>query len=361
MDRLKQRKIRGGNRMLGNSDLGFAKDRTPLQRGRITKTLSKKKSYYNGNDYIGVMSRRNFIFRKVSKGYTPQHKTNLKYWDKWGKQRVKANEYRIASPDKSYYVITKTEYEFANYLIENNLNNEENATKYIEKENQKLKDQKEKEKQQKREAKRKREEFKNWLQKETTSYPENEKYKVARDICIDEIGLFSLRHREILVLIDTIDNKDSREELLRRIDYRNDIALKIFYHVTGIKLGSTNLEINKRLKNLTSNDFGDVLPYSKKTNSNEPQRFYIMTKNGRFEPSYGEYIAIEEFDLYITKLNGVYHITEGKTGALVAQGHTKEDVIDKFKKLIKDNRELVDSSLQKLINKNGISPLYETI
>ena len=83
----------------------FADNMTPMQRGRVNAALNKK-FRYNGK----VMSRREFIEEAV-KG----HKAYVKMYE-----RDKGNEYALyQDKDARYYSqITKTEYDYFNYLTD---------------------------------------------------------------------------------------------------------------------------------------------------------------------------------------------------------------------------------------------------
>lgn len=99
---------------------GFDDEKTPMQKGKILKTLMKKYHYKSNNIDIGHMTRKDFIIRMLQENYTIEHLTNLKYWKKDG-FKIKENEYRFVAQDKSFYEITKTEFDFAKYLIDNKI------------------------------------------------------------------------------------------------------------------------------------------------------------------------------------------------------------------------------------------------
>lgn len=99
---------------------GYLDNRTPMQKGKILKILNVKTHYYNNGEYIGYMTRKDFLYKMLTEeNYTITHERDLRYWGKNYEMKVKANEYRLFSPDESFYEITKTEYDYAKYLINN--------------------------------------------------------------------------------------------------------------------------------------------------------------------------------------------------------------------------------------------------
>jgi len=101
-----------------NNTYGFTDNLTPMQKGKILKTLNKSFNYYENGIFKTNSTRKDFIKAMLEEGYKLEHKTNLKYYTKKGELKIKANEYRLVSPDNSFFEITKTEYDYAVYLKE---------------------------------------------------------------------------------------------------------------------------------------------------------------------------------------------------------------------------------------------------
>lgn len=102
---------------------GYLDNKTPMQKGKILKTLNVKAHYHNNGTYLGHMTRKDFLYKMISEGYTTAHLKDLKYWGKDYELKTKSNEYRLVAPDESFYEITKTEFDYANYLINNVIKN----------------------------------------------------------------------------------------------------------------------------------------------------------------------------------------------------------------------------------------------
>ena len=102
-----------------NNTYGYADNMSPMAKGRVLKILNKTENYYNNGKYIGTIARKDFIKNILESGGNIEHKTNLKYWAKNYELKTKENEYRLINSDKSFYTVTKTEYNYALYLLNN--------------------------------------------------------------------------------------------------------------------------------------------------------------------------------------------------------------------------------------------------
>jgi hypothetical protein len=102
-----------------NNTYGYADNMKPITKGKVLKILNKKENYYDNGKYIGTIARKDFIKKLLESGGNVEHKTNVRYWNKKSEVTLKENEYRLVCTDNSFYKITKTEYDFAMYLINN--------------------------------------------------------------------------------------------------------------------------------------------------------------------------------------------------------------------------------------------------
>lgn len=102
-----------------NNTWGYADNFSPMQKGKVLKILNKTFNYYDNEKYVGNMTRKEFIKKVLEEGYILEHKTNINYFVKGGELKVKPNEYRLTDKDGQFYTLTKTEYDFGNYLIKN--------------------------------------------------------------------------------------------------------------------------------------------------------------------------------------------------------------------------------------------------
>lgn len=83
--------------------LGWADDMSDLRFGQVRKVMGRK-GHLNGT----VMTRREFVFRLLREGRIPTCA-----------RREKTTEYRLYdSVNQNWYIVTKTEHDFAKYLLE---------------------------------------------------------------------------------------------------------------------------------------------------------------------------------------------------------------------------------------------------
>jgi hypothetical protein len=90
---------------------------TALQKGKVLKVLNKKINYFSNGKYVNTISRKDFIKNHLENGSNIQHKKNVRTWTKKGITE-KENSFQLVLSDESYYEITKTEFDYANYLLE---------------------------------------------------------------------------------------------------------------------------------------------------------------------------------------------------------------------------------------------------
>lgn len=112
--------------------LGFTNKMTNLQKSKVEKVLNKP---FNINGK--VLSEKELIVKFILEGYTVLMKENYSYQKRNGELSKPKNVYRIYTGEKTFLEITKTAYEFALYLFENNFTNNIRIKEYIENENTK--------------------------------------------------------------------------------------------------------------------------------------------------------------------------------------------------------------------------------
>lgn len=347
---------------------GFLDNKKPLETGKIEKVMDKC-FLYDGK----ALTRKQFIEQCILNNSYVKYEQNVRKWTK-NDIKIVPNYYSIHHPGKDYYnEITKTEYDYASYLIDNGYNNKEKMmeyevieTKRVQEEEERIKQEKEKAEQERKNKEQEKIQFDTWLWEQAQNYPENEKYNILKEIFLSEIGDFYQRSAILLVLIDNIENQNCRDKLKEWLHNGNQASKKVFFHVTGIKLPTTYKETINVLDNVTKNDFTGIVPYVKRKDKEEPEQttFYRLTRDQGYVEARGEYIKKYDFDLYISKSeSGLYSITEGQTGLLISQTcKTKAEAMASVKTTIeKMGIEKVKEFINNSIERNGISPLYQTV
>jgi hypothetical protein len=104
-----------------NNVYGFCDNITALQKGKVLKTLNKL-IRFNINNY-GVMTCKDFILKALQDGLKPAIKYNVQYYSSRAEKgyTVKPVVCTMNLEDGTSIDITKTEYDYALYLIENHL------------------------------------------------------------------------------------------------------------------------------------------------------------------------------------------------------------------------------------------------
>lgn len=101
---------------------GYADGKTQIQTERIYNILSKIQGYRNSqNDgKVEYKSRKDFIIDTLAEGGKAERKDGVisYYGSKWDRKQSKPKtEYRLYTAEGSFYTITKTEYDFAVYIM----------------------------------------------------------------------------------------------------------------------------------------------------------------------------------------------------------------------------------------------------
>ena len=328
--------------------LGFTDNMKPMQKSRTEKTLDNS-IRHNDN----VITNKEFILIKLQEGSTPGIEEDYSYYSRKLQDYTKPKtDYRLKDQDGSFYHITKTEYNYALYLLENNFLDEQKVKEFIVAENNRLLqiaqdelNHKQQEKERKETLEREKQEFDNWLNEQAENYNNNDKFDITKSIFLDVQGQYNeLMLCKFLVLIENIDNPMCKDMLKSWLHTHNTTSKKVFYHMTGIKLPSTDKGAMPLLDNLSTTNFQGIVPYIKKqlnvTKVNKEvitDTFYKLIRKP--EPHYEEVIGtpISKYglDMFITQdANGVYNISEAKSGLLITNASTKTELMKKLKDTI---------------------------
>ena len=160
----------------------------------------------------------------------------------------------------------------------------------------------------------------------------------------------------------------------------NKTSKKVFYHVTGIKLPSTDKGTMEILNGLTLSSYQGIIPYKKKqskTNNNNDNQteskspitetFYksIRKPSPHYEECTGIPLSKYGLDMFITQhSDGTYQLSEAKSGMLMINADTKKKLMDKLKDIINlHGVEKINRMIQDNIDNNGIgiSPKYRDV
>lgn len=348
--------------------LGYGNELAEMRKAKLINTLDKQYRY----DGI-ILHRYEFIINRILEGLKPEFEENYSYYSRKIDGYTKPKTlYKLKSEDNSYYEITKMEYDFATWLINNNITTiekikefeliEDNRVKEIERlEAERV----ENECQEQLRKEKEEQEFKNWLESESSLYNNTEKLEITKAIYQDEINQCSIDLcKKVLFLIENIDNEGCRKDLMSRLRNYNPASRKVFYHVTGIRLPKTDKATIELLQSISSNEYKGLINYKRKADREEQQKeivkFYRKNKDG-ISLAEGEKLKNNyDLQLYVTfdSEKDYYIIVEARTGmTLISGDRNKATLLKTFKERMTDDLvKRVKEQIEYLVNTNGELP-----
>lgn len=354
-----------------NSYLGFTDNMKAMERGRVEKVLARKIRYKN----LGVMERRDHILNSIIAECEP-----FSYEDNKTCYGIS-----VEKGSSIFYSITKNEYDFAVYLLNNGFTTESAVIDRIDaeiKERRRIAGESEeaarKESERiKKEAEEKKT-FDEWVKSELENI-DSEKKALIEQIFDDAYGeRFDHAGRKIqwnysaVVYIDNFDNPRCKEMLHQFLDTRNKGTRKYFECVTGLKLPKTNKETRTFIDGITSADLKEPKPYKKRKQPKEKEleTFYIaeVGKDGKSEFRAVEGEKLDKYDLHlfihIVKENhGSYTvdkvgISSVDCGYRLTMADTKTKAMEQLKEVVERiGKENIQQQIADIGEAKGWSPL----
>lgn len=380
---------------LNETYFGFTDNKKPMQAAKIEKSLDMLYRY----DGI-VMSQKEFIYKKLQEGYILDIVENYSYYSEKLKSYTKPRTlYKLVDPvDGSYYEINKTLYEYAAYLLENKFLDTEKAITYIRQEKINKKEQERLERERIERERQERE-----MQRQKEEEERKQQYRIKQEYWRKqgENLLNSLGYNPITETLDKywqeiesiykgreIDKETEYKKAITKftellgnesycnywiksfVKYENDKELnfitldkniskflekEILFKVFNISLDDQPRTISAKIKAVYNNrQYKGGQPIKE-------HEFYIFdNKTKQFEKRIGQKIKIEHITCFVHEENGVYKVTEAKTGLMLSSpAKTKKESLERAKTNVKKAIDRIDQIIQNAINQNGISPLYQ--
>ncbi|OME55420.1 hypothetical protein BSK59_13155 [Paenibacillus odorifer] len=365
---------------LSNTYLGFTDNMTPMLKARTEKTLNTNIRFDER-----VITQKEWIYEKIQSGAYPHKIENYSYYSSRTHAMTKPKTYYSIAWEQPTHdgnsvelsnELNKTLYDFACYIVNNNLTKEEILLELLQNENNDVIEAKKVEEKRLEEEKaaieaekKEKEEFQEWMIDKIKSYNNNEKVELYLSIFNDaypERHATQLLAKTFLVYVDNIHVPQCRQALKQRLHVGNKISKKIFYHVTGVKLPNTDKETMVLLEYLTGSHYYGIVPYKVKSNSGDHKKgkdlFYRYINGIGYIEAYGdkiEYKGITGFVFYSVETGLV--VIESKSGCVIARP-VNNNKVQAFEKIIDEKGvEKINTLVNGLINKNGISPLYKEL
>ena len=370
-----------------NTYLGFTSQFKPMQAAKKEATLDKFVRLQGE-----VMTQKELVYSLLSQGYTPMVKYNHSYYsNRTGEMTKPKDQYRL-DLDGSHYVITKTEYDFANYILDNNFLDESVMVAYVANEQQteesaqlaeEQRIQKEREEQarikQEAETKRKAElqaKQSAWIE-EGKQYMTNEVKEVIITLVNDNWNTISKMTTEskeditntfIKKFTMWLGNRKGIEANLYRYannesTYTIESNPNMYFEqqflmlAFGLNKGDHGNTINAKIKAF----YNGTVQTTPATKEDEPETVYQLNpKTNEYTPLQGRKMDINGFTCYLVTEEGKYKVIEAQTGLLIGQpGTNKTEIVKKVRDQLNNNSERVNKAINNAINKYGLSPLYD--
>jgi hypothetical protein len=345
--------------------LGYGKELNEMRKAKLNKTLDK---YYRYNG--SILHSYEFIINRILESARLEIQENYSYYSAKLEGYTKPKTlYKLVDEDSSYSEVSKTEYDFAEWLVNNNIVTpekirefeliEDNRSKEIERlEAERV----EKELQEKLRKEQEEKEFIEWFNNSYINYDNAERIELAKTIYENEIEQSNIDLcKKVLFLIENIDNKGCRKDLMSRLRNHNPASRKVFYHVTGIRLPQTDKATIELLQNISIKDFKSSIKYNVKVKE-EPKemiKFYMRTKEETKLVEGEDFKNKFDLQLYLTHDSEKgYLIVEAKTGMTVIGGYNnKAELIKQFKDRVNESLAIrLKEQIEYLVKEKGELP-----
>lgn len=351
---------------------GYTNNLKPMQKAKVENLLNQ--TIRSNGKY---MLNKEFMYNNLINNYTLHIEENISHYSRKLDDYTKPKtEYRLKDSEGAYYTISKTLYDYGIYLLENNFIDETIASNYIEEELKQIEEEKQRQLQQEQLEKEQKEaeekaikEFEQWIDIEINNYSNVEKFNLAKEIFLQELGQYAeYQLKKLLVLIENIDKPLCKDKLISWLHSGNRTSKKVFYHVTGIKLATTDKATKEILNSISSKDYIGSVAYKKRKDKTEATKetFYKGVKAGnefKWEEVLAEPLNKYGLEMFVLKINGKYSISEAKTGILVVSGISNKTELNKALKETIDRIGIdkINNIINETIEKQGISPKYNLI
>lgn len=347
--------------------LGFTDN---IKEPRKTKTENnlRKVCRYNGR----ICNIVNFLCVKLLEGCSPEKEENYCYRKRNGELSKPKSLYKLNSDQKTYIELSKTEYDFVCYLIENGLDTEESMTKYDNADVERLEilqqaEQEEKARQEAEMCKKEeeRENFKSWMYKESEKIPDFQK-EIINAIFLSIYGKQNSWNYSLAVCINNYSNPLCKEEVITRLHNDNKASIKIFECLTGLKLPKGYKERKTYLESISVSDFKEAVGYKPRKKREEKEihkeEFYII-EGSKWTKVIAEPFIKYDVDMFIFCSNGYWNLSLAESGLKVTSGKTKTECMENLKNIIdRKGKEsfinLVKKQTAKVVELAGVNPRY---
>lgn len=363
----------------GKDYLGFTDGIKEPRKTRVEIILDEQKRYFEDGKAIGVFSRKELVLNLLLEGNQAGKEENYQTYKRDGELTKPKTVYRMYCDENSFYYITKTEYDFYNYLAENNLDTAEQINARIEADNEaerikqeEIKNAKLKEKEEKIKAQLEKERVQAFINSEMEKVSQ-EDIDFVNQIYIDMYGeALDRTAKRIIVLVNNFDYEKIRKEALEVLHNGNSATCKAFEYLTGLKLPRTNKERGAFIMQLSTEDFQGRKGFKprKKAEEKELKTYYIAELNTEMDEWKWKEVQAQTYtykgiELFIMKRGDRWTISEARTGFLMASGSkslkiAKNNVKEIFNREGTEKiKKIIEKNVEAITEKIGINPLFK--
>lgn len=388
-----------------NSYLGFTDGMKPMNKAKTENVLDGS-IRLNGK----IVTEKQWAYEKVKEGYHPELKENYQYYKRNGELSKPKTKYWLNNEETNLgYEVNKTLHDFALHIINNNFTDDESLlsflteeahTKEEEKRIQQEHEAREKEEQERKEREEKEERKKRNIERLTKiqsailqfTEEEAEKLNDVAEFYITECKEMRKAYNfysevpDIILHYDCMkfialakvfpehgvsqikyfrDTLDPNTKNLNRNNERYIWEVRTQYEVYKRFFGITDDMPTQTVRallsgNITAEEARNRMQKNEQRKKNQEEKMKIFYRNdGKdFIEEKGEQITVEGYNCYGLMKNEKYVLFEERTGVSLARGRNKTEAIQSAKDSIeKQGKEKVDSTINMIISKYGISPL----
>lgn len=340
--------------------MGYTQNLSPMKKAKVEKTLLKL-IRYKGE----VIYTSEFVAKKIIEGSTPAYEENYSYYSRKLDGYTKPKTlYKLDNEDNSYNEITKTEYDFSLWLMDNNITTPEayiNGKKLESRRllniDKQLQEEEEEKTRQQKELEQKEEDFKVWLNEESKKYNNEKNIELSQKIYFEYLGQNNSNGTiKLLTLIDNIDNDLCKDKLISWLHNGNKASIKVFECITGLRLPKNNSERVEFLQGTFKKDYKEPIDFKPRQKAKEKKLIEFKIRVGNsIETAKGEKLDNKYgLNLYIQYRDHDYAITEGSTGMLLVPFKTtKKELMEAYSEALNDNkierlRGIIKTQIEKL-------------
>lgn len=374
---------------------GFTDNLKPMQKAKVEKSLDILIRFDDG-DKEKVSTNKEFVYNRLKKGCKPEYEEDYSYYsprlDDFTKPRTL---YKLVFPNNSTFnEINKTLYNYALYLLENDYIDEQKSSAFIDNE-KKAKEESQRLEQER--IKKEREGKQRIKEQEEKERKERFEKKQKQWMLIGENLLQNMNNNPITTVLD--QHWETMKSMFTDLKENNDTTYSDLVQKYTVMLGNQGLCAHRSQYYVECENKDDGREYTLEGNPTmflekeilfktfniqlidkpttitakvkaifegreykgskpiELETFYYF-EDAHFIECKAQPISIEGMDFFIYSNYEKHFLYEARSGGKVWNNASKSELIKTVKEKLKNNKSTLQSNVNLLIKKNGLSPRY---